>query len=452
MDEPERAERGISYRKLLGFYLPLAVTPFFISSIHSLMNAAMARLPYPELSIAVFTVVKAITNAVKAPDRMFMQINISLVEDRESFYLASKFIWSITAAMFFVLALLAYTPLGGWFLRTVIGLNDPETIRFAYLALRITCFLPIVEALRNVHRGLVISHENTRLVTAGTAVRLVAISLFLYWAVRTQSISGVVAAGLAWTVGIGIEGSVVTGAVFYYYTSPARAAARMVKKKAEPLKLAGILSFFLPLAAMRYLRSFLQPLVQSGIARSQVDPTQALAAFGVAYGLMVIVVGPLRNLHQCSLVYVEGGDHLRWQKVKRFCFISGLLLTISMFIISFSPLGFLIMHYIIGVSEQVASLGQTVLIAFSLLPLIRAIREAYWGLLMEQQTTKLIGFGKAANLLAVFVTLLVTLWPLAPVISLSPAVLGALAFTAGQGVETVIIWKYSRRNLWLARS
>ncbi len=445
-DIAENEKRNIDYRTLLAFFLPLAVTPFFISSIHSIMNAAMARLPYPEISIAVFTVVKGISNAVKAPDRMFMQIIVSMVDDRQSFYLASKFIWITCAGFFAVLFLLAYTPLGGWFLVNIIGLEDPETIRFAYRAMRITCFLPVVETLRNVHRGLVISHEQTRIVTAGTAVRLVAISLFLFWAVSSQAISGVVAAGLAWTAGIGIEGTVVLLGVIYFYSSPGKAAEKITKNKVGRLKLAQILTFFLPLAAMRFLRSFLQPVIQSGIARSQVDPTQALAAFGVAYGLMVIIVGPLRNLHQCALVYVGEDDFQSWQKVKRFCLIAGVLLTLVMLIICFTPLGFMIMHYIIGVSEPVAELGRLVLIGFSVLPIIRAAREAYWGILMEQQNTTLIGYGKGLNLAAVFLSFIILLRPLTAA-GISPAVIGAIAFTVGQAVETFLICYYSSSNL-----
>ncbi len=132
---------------------------------------------------------------------------------------------------FLFLVIIAYTPFGGWFLINIMGLRDPDTIRFTLLGLRITSFLPIVETLRNFHRGLVISHERTRIVTAGTAVRLMAISLFLFLAVRLQLFSGVVTASLAWTLGIGIEALVVTFGVIYYYKSPLKAADLLPAKK-----------------------------------------------------------------------------------------------------------------------------------------------------------------------------------------------------------------------------
>ena len=442
-------DQKVNYKRLLKFFVPLAVTPFFITSIHTLMNAAIARLPYPELSIAVFTIVKGISNAIKAPTRMFMQISVSMVDSRKSYITASKLVWSLCALFFLFLVIIAYTPFGGWFLFNIMGLRDPDTIRFTLLGLRITCFLPIVETLRNFHRGLVISHERTRIVTAGTAVRLMAISLFLFLAVRLQLFSGVVTASLAWTLGIGIEALVVTFGVIYYYKSPLKAADLLPAKNDAVLKISHIMSFFIPLAAMRYLRSFIQPLIQSGIARSQADPTLALAAFGVAYGLMMIIVETMRNLHQCSLVYVKPDretdlEEENWQTVKRFCLATGIILTVISFLMALSPIGYYILRHIIGVSDEVANLGRHVLISLSFLPFIRAVREVYWGQLMNNKTTRLIGYGKAVNFGSVFLSLFIFIVPFNLAAIISPAIIGAIAFSIGQGMETLLIWKYSR--------
>ncbi len=450
MEKTNKNKEGkVNYKRLLKFFVPLAVTPFFITSIHTLMNAAIARLPYPELSIAVFTIVKGISNAVKAPTRMFMQISVSMVDDRKSYLTASKLVWLLSGLFFIVLVILGYTPVGEWFLKRIMGLTDPETIRFTLLGLRITAFLPLVETLRNFHRGLVISHERTRIVTAGTAVRLIAISIFLFLSVRFQLFTGVVTASLAWTLGIGIEALVVLFGVIYFYKSPFRAADLLPAKNDTVLKISQIMSFFIPLAAMRYLRSFIQPLIQSGIARSQADPTLALAAFGVAYGLMMIIVETMRNLHQCSLVYVKPDrkteiEEENWQTVKRFCLATGIILTVISFIIALSPMGYFILRYIIGVSEEVADLGRYVLITLSFLPFIRAVREVYWGQLMNNKTTRLIGYGKAVNFGAVLISLFIFIVPLNLAVILSPAIIGAISFSIGQGAETILIWKYSR--------
>ncbi|MFW5985230.1 MAG: hypothetical protein ACOCQ1_03020, partial [Halanaerobiaceae bacterium] len=450
-DNPEtETEQGVlSYGRLLAFFVPLAITPFFISTIHSLVNAAMARLPYPDLSIAVFSVVKGLTNTVKSSTFMFMQINVSLVDDRQSFIAASKFIWSLTGLFFAILFILGYTPAGGWFLSNVIGLQDPEKIEFAYLALRITCFLPIVEALRNIHRGLLISHERTKIISAATAVRLIAITAFLGWAVYSQQMSGILVGALSWTAGIGIEGLMVVIGVFYFFSSPFEAAEKTPDYSPARLTFYDILSFFLPLAVMMLLNSTLNPIIQSGIARSPVDSTHALAAYGVAFGIMRIISSPIGYLHNCSLVYVKQGETQKWDKVRRFSLLTGIVTSLVMLIIGLSPLGFWLLNTVIGVSSSLAQTGRWVFLAFSFFPFIQALRESYWGLLMHERETKSIGTAKAFNALTVFLVLFSAIFFLPEWLLSSPAVLGAVAYTIGQIVETVLVRYYSIKNVEL---
>lgn len=445
--ESNLSETTLSYKKLLNFFLPLAITPFFISTMHSFFNAAMARLPSPDLSIAMFTLVKGISHALKAPTNMFMQVFVSLVDDRQSFFVASKFAWLLSLAFFLILFSLGYTPLGGWFLRNIIGIQDARSIEFAYIALRITCFLPFVETLRNTNRGLVISNERTKVVSLATAVRLISVSVFLLWAVNSQALSGIVVGSFTWTVGIGIEGLVVFLGVLFYYSSPVKAAENISGFTDTELKIMDVVIFFLPLAVMMFLDSFINPLVQSGIARSPLLATQSLAAYGVAYGLRSIIDSPVRYLHHCSLVYVGEDNIKNWKKVRNFSVIAGLIGTAVMLILSLTPLGHLIMRHIIGVSDTIATIGNGALLAFSPIPLIRSIREAYWGLLMQQRNTRLIGMAKAVNIISVFIALIFLIGPFFGLFFESAAAIGALTYTIGHSMETLVIWIYANRNI-----
>ncbi|MFW6270759.1 MAG: hypothetical protein ACOC4G_11845, partial [Bacillota bacterium] len=420
------------------------------TTTHSFINAAMARLPYPEISIAVYTVVKGLTNAVKAPVFMFMQIIVSMVDDIKSFKTASKFIWTICGFFFVTLVLMGYTPLGGWVLRNLIGLKDPESIEIAYLTMRITCFLPLVETLRNIYRGLIIGHKRTKISSAATAVRLVVIILFLGAAVKFKFIPGVVAGALAWTGGIGIEGIMVLLGVFYFLGSPGKAARELPdlpEFKQKKLRIMDITTFFLPIALMRFLNSTLNPIVQSGIARSPINATQALAAYGVAFGVMRIIGSPVGYLHHCALVYLKNFTVQRWKKVSRFCLLAGLISSAIIGIIAVSPAGYWILRRIIGVSPEIAENGRWVLLAFSFFPLIQSLRESHWGLLMNRRETRYIGIAKGLNALAVFLVIFGSILVMPEKPLLSPAVLGALAFTAGQGVETIIIRYSSIKNI-----
>lgn len=438
--------KAISYKKLFRFFFPLAATPIMIGLTHSIINAALARLPFPEESIAVFTVVKGIVMIISSPTLMSLQLVVTYVDDRDSYKQIIRFTWAVGGILFSLLMLLAYTPLGEWIFRNMIGLTADNQISFAYAALRIACFLPLVQVLRNTHQGIAIAVRKTNFFVPGIVLRLIIISLFLWYAVRTRLVLGVVAGSLTWVTGIGIEGFFILGSLIYYFNNLDLAIEKMPKRNKDNPVLAEIVKFFIPLGLMISLGAFLQPIIQSGIARSNLA-TQSLAAYGVAWGLIATISGPIGMLHQLSLVYTEGTGDINWKPVMNFSLLTGLVLLLIISVIALSPLGNWLLIDVIGVSDEIARIAQRVLLAFALFPLIRSFRESYWGLLMNRRTTSLIGIAKIVNIVVVASTIFFGILKL----SVQPAVFGALAFTLGEGVESILIWyyavKYPERNV-----
>jgi hypothetical protein len=103
--------------------------------------------------------------------------------------------------------------------------------------------------------------------------------------------------------------------------------------------------------------------------------------------------------------------------------------------VAVTPIGFWAFNTVIGVSVEITNIARQIMLVFVLIPLIRAVREAYWGLLMTERNTKIIGLAKIANIFAVFLSLLPALF----FKSIHPAVLGAAAYTFGEAVETAVI-------------
>lgn len=440
-EEHVKNKQQITYRQLLSFFLPLAVTPMMIGSTHTIINAALARLPYPDISLAVFTVVKSFSHIIRAPILMSRQVFISLVEDSESLQITRKIIWAMGFVIFAVLILLGYTPLGGWFLRNVIGIKGARQIAYGYYALKITCFLPLVELLRNNNQGIAIALKRTNLVIPGIILRLSVISIFLWWTVRSQAVLGVIAGSLSWVVGIGLEGLFIVLALSYYYGSPAQAAEKMPPSGHTNLDAAVVFKFFIPLGMMMVLTKFLQPLIQSGIARTA-SPTQSLAAYGVAWTLVFLLIGPLRMLNQCTLVFTEGINDPSWDRILKFGLMTGLVISGLVLLIAVTSPGFWLLHQVIAVSEPIAHIAQKTMLAMVLFPLIRSFRESYWGILMKHRYTGVIGVAKGANIIVVASSLLLGLLTL----NIEAAVIGAMAFTMGEGIESLIIWRYAVKN------
>jgi hypothetical protein len=413
--------------------------PIMISMTHNIINASLARLPLPGISLAIFTVVKSITNIANAPTLMSRQMIVSLVDDSQSYKLTRKFVWIMAVFLFMVLLMFGLTPLGDILLIDLIGIKDVQRVSLAKKALIITSLLPLVVLFRNIFQGLATGLKRTKIIVPGVMLRLIVITTFLWWVVKNEVLTGVIAGSVAWIAGIAIEGFLLLGFLIYLYQSPRQAAEEMPTHNQGQLSLNKIIKFFSPLAIMIILSKVLQPIIQSGIARGY-SPTQSLAAYGVAWALVFLFSGSLRMLHQLSLVYTDRIGDPNWGKIKVFSIVAGLIVSVVMITVALTPIGYFILHRIIAVSKQVADLAQQTILAFSLYPLIRAFREAYWGILMRQRSTSLIAGAKIANLIIVSTTVLISLSIFSLSATIPAAVIGAIAFTLGELIETIYIW------------
>ena len=440
-----KKEKEASYIDLLRFFIPLAVMPMMISLTHTIINASLARMPLPEMSIAIFTVVKSITNIANAPTIMGRQVMVSLVDSKDNYQKVQKFVWIMALVLFAVILLFGITPLGNFLLKDLIGIKNPKEIELAKTALIVTSFLPIVVLFRNIYQGMATALKRTKIVVPGVLLRLIIISAFLWWVVSSEIMSGVMAGSIAWIVGIAIEGSFIFGFIVYYYNSPLKAAEKMPEHGQGNLNFIKIFKFFTPLALMMLLTKALQPIIQSGVARGQ-SPTISLAAYGVAWTTVFLFSGSLRMLNQLSMVYIDKVYDHNWEKVKRFSIMAGFLISIIMVIVALTPVGYFLLHRIIAVSKEVTDLAQQTILAFSFYPIIRAFRESYWGVLMKQRTTKVIASAKTANLIIVSLIILTVLGLLSLSTIIPAAVVGAIAFTLGELVETIVIWRSTINN------
>jgi hypothetical protein len=403
-------------------------------------------LPSPELTLAVFSVVKGFTNAIKAPVLVSGQVTTALADSRQSYRLTTGFVWTVAGFFFLVLIALGYTPIGGIFLRHVMGLEDPDTIDVGYRAMRITAFLPLTEVTRDSNRGILIARQRTTSVSTGTIVRLIAILAFVVWAVRSQTDATIEVAALTWTGGLAIEAIVVLVALFYLFGSPIRAAEGVRRRTDKELTIRYVLFFFLPLAFMIAVRSALQPLVQAGIAHGAESPTRALAVYGVSWGLVLNVAAPLVLLHNVAMVFASSRKHVSWPKVLRFCGATGAVMTALLLILGLTPVGHLVFRDVLGVSAEIASEANQAVIAFCLLPLFWSTREAYWGVMMRRHRTNGIAVGKALNVAAMAAAMVLLFGPLKRLVAIPPSVVGALSLTVGEAVETGLVVYSARRE------
>ncbi|TDO93922.1 Na+-driven multidrug efflux pump [Halanaerobium saccharolyticum] len=432
---------AIKYQHLLKFFLPLAVMPLIIGISHNAINASLARLPFPEITLAVYAVAKSITNIIKSPIHMSRQTVTSLVDDHSSFKFVSRFIFGLGVLYFLMIASLGYTPLGEFVFKKIIGLKNPQEIKFAYQALSIMAFIPLVESIRNIMQGLAISLKKTNLITPGVVVRIISISLILLWVTLNQAVAGVTAASGVWLIGITIEMFFITFALRYTFGSFSGVIDSLPDNVSKKVNFKRIIKFFIPIAIMAFLARFVQPVVQSGIVRTSIG-THDLAAYGVSWTLVMIFVGPLDQLHQCSLVYARELNQNNWQKILKFSLAAGTIVSLILAVLAFTEVGDFVLIRLISVSPAIAAIVKKVIFAFILFPIIRAFRETFWGVMMQRQTTNIIAAAKIVGLIFVVLVFLI----LALTMELNAAIIAALALTAGEAADALTISFFIIKN------
>jgi len=432
----------ISYITLIRFFIPLGILPMLIALNHTATNSALARLPKPELNIAIFTVVKSITGIINAPAIMSRQLFASVVDNAKSFLLTTKFAWSIITVLAFLIFLLPITPAGEYILIEIMGLTPGLEVTLALNAFFVTFFLPFVVLFRNMFHGMLTALKNTKLILPGTFFRLFSLAVILWWAVETQKLSGVMAGSISWVFGIFIEGMFVYYLIRKNYGKIINTTKKMPKKNIGSLNIKSLFKFYLPLSLMISLTMFFQPLIQSGIARS-FSPVRSLAVYGLTWTMITFFIGPLKMLNQLPIVYVEKIKSSNWTKVRNFSIFVGLLITIVIILFSLSSFGEFILINLIGVSKDIAKRVQFSALSFSLFPLVRSFREPYWGVLMNRQKTNLIGTAKTVNLFILSAALVIGFGYINPIMVLEPAFIGGLAFTVGEITESLIIYYYT---------
>ena len=165
--------------------------------------------------------------------------------------------------------------------------------------------------------------------------------------------------------------------------------------------------------------------------------TQTLAAYGLAWGLVLFLTSPLGQAKELGLVLVNSEQS--WRMVRRFVLVLGSALVCAMAALTLGPISHAVIEGLHGVD---AELGATVRLAMLLLlpyPLLRGVTLFHAGILLRVRKTALVSYAMIANL-ALSIVAVVVLLP-APFIREHPILLPVLAIYAGILVQFgITVW------------
>ncbi len=191
----------LDYRRITGFYLPLALTSLIGLAVHPIVTFFMGRAPYPVESLAVLPVVNSLSFIFRAMGLSYQEVAIALLGKRhEHVRELARFAVVLGLSASAGLALIGFTPLAYVWFETVSGLTR-ELTAFAITPTRILALLPALSVLLSFQRAILVQGRLTRPITLATALEVAGIVLALLALIQGFGVVGATAAAIAFLAG-----------------------------------------------------------------------------------------------------------------------------------------------------------------------------------------------------------------------------------------------------------
>lgn len=208
---------------------------------------------------------------------------------------------------------------------------------------------------------------------------------------------------------------------------------------ALPLKTRRILVFWMPLAGTWLMMAVEVPFLAAVIARLP-DAAPNLAAYGVAFAFAVIVESPVIMLMSASTALVNNRDS--YLVFRQFTIALSALMTGVMLIIVMPPVFDTLASWL-NLPVAVASLTHQALILMLPWPGAIGYRRLLQGLLIRHDMTRRVAYGTVVRLVTMCATAFIAAWWL----SISGALVGALALSVAVVAEALAVRRMSRRAI-----
>lgn len=427
----------MTQRYILAFWFPLAASWVLMTLEGPFIQAAIARLPDPETSLAAFGIVISLSITIEAPIIMLLATSTTFCRSPAAYSILRRFMIWLNLLLTVVAAVVAFTPVFDWIVPGAMGV--PEHIAAAVRpGMRIMVLWSAAIGWRRFYQGILIRFGKTRRVTFGTALRLLfsagTAAVLALWA----DLPGVWVASCALMVGVLAEAAFVTWLVrptLVRHLSPAVSsptAARWAHQDDPPLTMRHILAFHAPLAATSLLTLLSQPIISAGLAR-MAFPEQSLAAWPVAYSVLLFSRSFGLAIQEVVIALAEGPATVG--PLRRFSFNVAAASVAVLAVIAFTPLAGLYLREITNVSSELAGFVIPGLQVALLLPGLTALQSWLRALLMKGEATASIYQAMGINLAVTIAVVALGMASQAPgikmaVVALTIAMLAELAFLA----------------------
>jgi hypothetical protein len=418
---------------MLVLWVPLAASIVMMVLEPSAINIALGRTLNPELALAAYGVAFGLALLIEAPIIMLIDASVARSANSEAFAVMRRFTLGLGIIVTLVGLVVSLTPLYDLLVQDLMNIPADVAAR-ARPTLQILSFWPLPIAWRRAHQGVLIRARHTTVITIATGVRLLVLAAGLFGGLLLAPEGGAVIAGLAMVISVTLEAALITFATRPSLRSEAFQAAAS-SPDAPPLTQRDLWRFYRPLAVTTILRQAARPLLNVGIAAA-IMPRASLAAWPVAWGLVILIAGPAWSLQQLTTALTT--DEAAYRRVRDFSMGLSTVFALLLAVVTFTPLYSLVMGGIYNLSPELQELARPAVQIMVIYPLLLGAQSFLRGVLIRVGCTGEVRTAMAASLSTLAATIALGVWLFSP----TGTVLAAVAtVTGGLGELAWLRWK-----------
>ena len=199
------------------------------------------------------------------------------------------------------------------------------------------------------------------------------------------------------------------------------------------LDLRSITKFYYPLALTSILSLGVHPFVTFFLGRSHMA-VESLAVLPVVDSLVFIFRSPGLSFQEVNIALI-GKEKQNYRILRNFAIILGLIVTVLISVLAFTPLADLWFINISGLSTELAGLSYLPLKIMILLPALSVLLNFQRSSLIVNGTTGPISLATAIELIGIIVVLLVCV----VFLNLVGVIAASIAFVVGKGLSNIYL-------------
>lgn len=194
---PER----ISYRGIMKFYYPLALTSLLSLGVYPMVTFFMGHSRLSIESLAILPVVNSLVFIFRSLGLSYQEVGIAMMGENFANYKKLRdFGWILGGSVIVGLSIIAYTPLANFWFETVSGLTY-ELSELSINTLAIVTILPALTVLISFQRAVLVYARNTSPITFATAAEVTGIIVVLFITINMFDMIGAYGAAIAYMIG-----------------------------------------------------------------------------------------------------------------------------------------------------------------------------------------------------------------------------------------------------------